>query len=185
MQCHLHSSEILLPDVVAGCLIPHDFATAARRAYLALGIYEGITHDYRETECEMWNQYWWLKGIGQLGECLRLKDFLPIRKPTREEVQCFQEWKWEMVHATDRDPYKPVQVNKDGETLILLNVAKERSSKSTQDQVITKSLSTIGPPSISTGCFQDHSTRPPPGIAGKPELESMDDTEEDPWLLES
>ncbi len=129
MQCLLRSSEILLPDVVAGCLIPCDFAAAARWAYMALGIYEGITHDYRETEHEMWNQYWWLKGIGQLGERLRLKDFVPIRKPTREEVQCFQEeWKWEMVHATDQDPYK---VNKDGETLILPNVTWERSSKST------------------------------------------------------
>ena len=90
MQCHLRSSEILLPDVVAGCLIPRNFATAARWAYLALGIYEGITHEYRETEREMWNQYWWLKGIGQMGERLRLKDFLTIKKPTREEVQCFQ-----------------------------------------------------------------------------------------------
>ena len=38
---------------------------------------------------------------------------------------------------------------------------------------------------ILTGHFQDRSTRPPPGIAGKPELESMDNTEEDPQPLES
>ena len=90
-----------------------------------------------------------------------------------------------MVHATDRDPYKSVQVNQGGETLVLPNVARERSSKPTQDQVIAKSLSTVGPPSVLTGHFQDHSTRPPPGIAGKPELESMDEMEEDPRPLMS
>ncbi len=186
MQRLLCLSEILLPDVVAGCLIPRDFATAAQQAYIALGIYEGITHDYCETECEMWNQYWWVKGIGQLGEHLHLKDFVSIRKPTREEVQCFQEeWKWEMVHTTDWDPYKPVQVNKDGETLDLPNVAWERNLKSTQDQVIAQSLSTIGPPSVLMGRFQDCSTKPPPGIVNKPELESMDDAEEDSRPLES
>ena len=49
------SSEILIPDVVAGCLIPRDFTIAARRAYMALGIHEGVTRDYHETEHEMWN----------------------------------------------------------------------------------------------------------------------------------
>ncbi len=39
------SSEIIIPDVVAGCLIPKDFAIAARRAYMALGIHEGVTRD--------------------------------------------------------------------------------------------------------------------------------------------
>ena len=108
------SSEILIPDIVAGCLIPKDFAIAARRAYMALGIHEGVTRDYRETEREMWNQYWWLRGIGDLGERLPLKEFVTVRKPTREEVNRFQsDWRWEMVHANDRDPYVPVKVNKD------------------------------------------------------------------------
>ncbi len=35
------------------------------------------------------------------------------------------------------------------------------------------------------GHFQDHSTKPPPGIPNKPELESMDDAEEDSRPLES
>ncbi len=180
MQWLQHLSEILLPDVVAGCLIPRDFAPATRRAYMALGIYEGITQDYCETECEMWNQYWWIKGIGQLGERLCLKDFVYIRKPTREEVQHFQEeWKWEMVHVTDQNPYQLVQVNKDGESLVLPNVTHEQNSKSTQDQVIAKSLSTVGPPNVLTGRFQDHSMKAPPGIANKPELESIDDAQED------
>ncbi len=162
MQRTLHSSEILLPDIIAGCLIPRDFAAAAQWAYMALGVYEGITWDYRETEHEMWNQYWWLKGIAPLGEHLRLKDFVSMRKPTREEVQCFQEeWKWEMVHATDRDPYQPVKVNKDGETISFPNATHERNPESTQDQAITKALSTVGPPSISTGCFQDRSRKAP------------------------
>ncbi len=180
MQWLQRSSKILLPDVVAGCLILRDFATATRWAYMALGIYAGITRDYRETEREMWNQYWWLYGIGQLGDRLHLEDFVYIRKPTREEVQRFQEeWKWEMVHATDQDPYQPVQVNKDGETLILPNATCERNSKSTQDQVIAKSLSTIGPLNISMGHFQDRSMKAPPGIVNKPELESIDDAQED------
>ncbi len=42
--------EIILPDVVAGDLILKDFGPAARRAYLALGLFNGITADYRQTE---------------------------------------------------------------------------------------------------------------------------------------
>ncbi len=119
------SLEILLPDVVAGCLVPRDFAAAAQRAYMALGIHKGVTRDYRETEREMWNQYWWLNGIGELGGRLPLKEFITVRRPTREEVQCFRaDWKWEMAHANDRDPYAPVKVNKDGETVVLSNAPK-------------------------------------------------------------
>ncbi len=163
MQCTQKSSEILIPDIVAGCLIPCDFAATARRAYMALGIYEGVTRDYCETEHEMWDQYWWLKGIGQLGECLHMKEFVTVRKPTREEVHRYQsDWKWEMVHANDRDPYLPVKVNKDGETVSLSNASKGCSQDSAQDQAIARALSTIGPPSVSTGCFLDHSMNAPP-----------------------
>ncbi len=163
LQCTQKSSEILIPDVVAGCLIPRDFAAAARRAYMALGIHEGVTRDYRETEREMWNQYWWLKGIGELGGCLPLKEFVTVRKPTREEVQRFQsDWKWEMAHANDRDPYAPVKVNKDGETVILSNASKRQDRSSQQDQAIAKTLSTVGPPSVSMGHFQDRSVNAPP-----------------------
>ncbi len=180
------SSEILIPDVVAGCLIPHDFAAAARRAYMALGIHEGVTRDYRETEREMWNQYWWLKGIRELGGCLPLKEFVTVRKPTREEVQHFQsDWKWEMAHANDWDPYAPVKVNRDGKTVILSNAPKHQDRSSQQNQVITKTLSTIGPPSVSTGCFQDCSVNAPPGITTKPELEPMEDFEEEQQPLAS
>ncbi len=162
MQRAQKSSEILIPDVVAGCLIPHDFAAAARWAYMALGIYEGVTRDYRETEHEMWDQYWWLKGIGQLGERLCLKEFVMVRKPTREEVHRFQsDWKWEMAHANDQDPYLPVKVNKDGETVNLSSAFKSRGQDSAQDQAIAKALSTVGPPSVSTGRFQDCSMNTP------------------------
>ncbi len=174
------SSDILLPDVVAGCLVPRDFAAAARRAYMALRIHEGVTKDYRETEREMWNQYWWLKGIGELGGRLPLKEFIMVRRPTREEVQRFQaDWKWEMAHANDWDPYAPVKVNKDGETVILSNAPKCQDPGSQQDQAIAKALSTVGPPSVSTGRFQDRSTNAPPGITAKPELEPMEDFEEE------
>ncbi len=180
LQCTQKSLEILIPDVVAGCLIPHDFAAAARRAYMALGIHEGVTRDYRETECKMWNQYWWLKGIGELGGRLPLKEFVTVRKPTREEVQHFQfDWKWEMAHANDWDPYAPVKVNKDGETVILSNASKRQDRSTQQDQAIAKTLSTIGPPSISMGHFQDHSVNAPPGITTKPELEPMEDFKEE------
>ena len=156
------SSEILIPDVVAGCLIPRDFTIVARRAYMALGIHEGVTRDYRETECEMWNQYWWLRGIGDLGGCLPLKEFVTVRKPTREEVNRFQsDWRWEMVHANDRDPYVPVKVNKDGEMIILSNASQKRAQGSTQDQAIARALLTVGPPGVSTGHFQDRSTNTP------------------------
>ncbi len=156
------SSEILIPDVVAGCLIPKDFAIAARRAYMALGIYKGVTRDYRETEREMWNQYWWLRGIGDLGECLPLKEFVTVRKPTREEVNRFQsDWRWDMVHANDRDPYVPVKVNKDGEMTILSSASQKQAQGSTQDQTIARALSTVGPPCVSMGHFQDHSMNTP------------------------
>ena len=180
------SSDILLPDVVAGCLVPCDFAAAARRAYMALGIHEGVTQDYRETEREMWNQYWWIKGIGELGGRLPLKEFIMVRRPTREEVQRFRaDWKWEMAHANDRDPYAPVKVNKDGETVILSNAPKRQDPGSRQDQAIAKALSTVGPPSILTGHFQDRSTNAPPGITAKPELEPMEDFEEEQCPLAS
>ena len=156
------SSEILIPDVVAGCLIPRDFAIAARRAYMALGIHEGVTRDYRETEHEMWNQYWWLRGIGDLGKCLHLKEFVTVRKPTREEVNRFQsDWRWEMVHANNWDPYVLVKVNKDGEMINLSNASQNRGQGSTQDQAITRALLTVGPPSVSMGHFQDRSTNAP------------------------
>ncbi len=174
------SSDILLPDVVAGCLVPRDFAAAARRAYLALGIYDGVTKDYRETEREMWNQYWWLKGVGELGGCLPLKEFITMRKPTQEEVQRFgADWRWEMAHANDRDPYTPVKVNKDGETVVLSNAPRCQDQGPRQDQAIAKALSTVGPPCVETGRFQDRSTSAPPGIATKPELEPMENHEEE------
>ena len=180
LQCTQKSSEILIPDVVAGCLIPHDFEAAARRAYMALGIHDGVTRDYRETEREMWNQYWWLKGIGELGDRLPLKEFITVRRPTREEVQRFQaDWKWEMAHANDRDPYVPVKVNKNGETVTLSNAPKHQEWGTQQDQAIAQTLSTVGPPNVSTGRFQDRSTTAPPGIAMKPELEPMEDFEEE------
>ncbi len=129
---------------------------------MALGIHEGVTRDYRETEREMWNQYWWLKGIGDLGGRLPLKEFVTIRKPTREEVHQFQSnWKWEMVHANDWDPYVPVKVNKDGETVSLSNASRSRSQDSTQDQAIARALSTVGPPSVAMGRFQDRSATAP------------------------
>ena len=85
-----------------------------------------------------------------------------VRKPTREEVHRFQsDWRWEMVHANDQDPYIPVKVNKDGEMVNLSNASRSRGQDSTQDQAITKALSTVGPPSVSTGCFQDRSANTP------------------------
>ncbi len=142
--------EILLPNIVTGTLIPRDFAAVAQWAYMALGVYKGITRDYRKTEQEMWNQYWWLKGITPMGEHLQLKDFVSVRTPTREEVQRFQEeWKWEMVHALERDPYQPVKVNKDGETISFPSTACAPNPGSTQDQAITKALSTVRPPNVS------------------------------------
>ncbi len=174
------SSEILIPNIVAGCLIPKDFAIVARRAYMALGIYKGVTRDYCETEHEMWNQYWWLRGIGDLGERLPLKEFVTVRKPTREEVNRFQsDWRWEMVHANDRDPYVPVKVNKDGEMIILSSASQKWAQGSTQDQTIARALSTVGPPCVSMGHFQDCSMNAPPGIATKLGLEPMEDPEED------
>ncbi len=180
------SSDILLPDVVVGCLIPRDFAPAARRAYLALGIHDSVTKDYQETEREMWNQYWWLKGIRELGGCLPLKEFITVRRPTREEVQRFgADWSWEMAHANDRNPYTPVKVNKDGETVIFSNAPRHQDQSSRQDQAITKALTTVGPPTVVTGRFQDCSTNAPPGIATKPELEPMEDLEEEQRPLAS
>ncbi len=180
------SSEILIPDIVAGCLIPRDFQATAWQAYMALGIFKGVTRDYHETEREMWDQYWWLRGIGQLGERLRLKEFIMVRKPTREEVHHFQsDWRWEMAHANDQDPYLSVKVNKDGETINFSSASQSRDQGSAQDQAITIALSTIGPPSISTGHFQDRSVITPPGIATKLELEPMEDPEEDQRPLAS
>ena len=134
----------------------------------------------------MWNQYWWLKGIRELGGCLPLKEFITVRRPTREEVQRFRsDWKWEMAHANDRDPYAPVKVNKDGEMVVLSNAPKRQDQSSQQDQAIVKALSTVGPPSIPMGHFQDRSMNTPPGITVKPELEPMEDFEEEQRPLAS
>ena len=66
-----------------------------------------------------------------------------------------------MVHANDRDPYVPVKVNKDGETVNLSNTSQRRGQDSTQDRAIARALSTVGPPSVSMGCFQDRSANAP------------------------
>ena len=90
-----------------------------------------------------------------------------------------------MAHANDRDPYTPVKVNRDGETVILSNASKCQDRSSQQDQAIAKTLSTVGPPSVSTGRFQDCSVNAPPGITTKPELEPMEDFEEEQRPLAS
>ncbi len=63
-----------------------------------------------------------------------------------------------MVHTNDQDPYVPVKVNKDGETVILSNASQKRAQGSTQDQAIARALLTVEPPGVSMGRFQDHST---------------------------
>ena len=90
-----------------------------------------------------------------------------------------------MAHANDRNPYAPMKVNKDGETVVLSNAPRRQDQSSRQDQAITKALLTIGPPSVETGRFQDRSTSAPPGIATKPELEPMGDLEEEQRPLAS
>ena len=84
-----------------------------------------------------------------------------------------------MAHANDRNPYAPMKVNKDGEMVVLSNAPRHQDQSSGQDQAITKALSTVGPPGVKTGRFQDRSTSAPPGIATKPELEPMEDLEEE------
>ncbi len=90
-----------------------------------------------------------------------------------------------MAHANDRDPYAPVKVNRDGETVVLSNASKCQDRSSQQDQAITKTLLTVGPPSVSTGRFQDRSVNASPGITTKPELEPMEDFEEEQRPLAS
>ncbi len=90
-----------------------------------------------------------------------------------------------MVHTNDQDPYVPVKVNKDGETVNLSNTSQRRGQDSTQDRAIARALLTVGPPSISMGHFQDHSANAPPGIATKLGLEPMEDPEEDQQPLVS
>ncbi len=50
-----------------------------------------------------------------------------------------------MAHANNRDPYAPVKVNRDGKMVVLSNASKRQDQSSQQDQVIAKTLSTIGP----------------------------------------
>ncbi len=152
---------------------------------MALRLYEGVTKDYHETKQEMWNQYWWLKGIGEMRLCLCLKDFISIKRLTHKEVQQFwEQWKWEMVHAMERDPFQPVQVNDDGETVLPPTPTACVEESAVQDWAITNALATIQPLAVATGQFLDRSGMAPPGIMSKPELEPIEDPQEDSRPLE-